>query len=194
MTVLEQKPQPVSEKFNLFHRYLLRFVKQWFYYSALRACKLYTDDHYQTATKNVLPFIRNSKLCMCYKILFWPAVFQRFFPSSALGPVFRASHIAQEPTGSFPTPILSSALFILNFCVVFIISEMISFKNILLIKIWAIHNFHINTFFKNKHFVKIRNFQTMQLHLLIPPHSGPSLVYPVLNSLVNQHDFNTEHC
>ena len=79
-------------------------MKQWFYYSVLRACKLYTDDHYQTATKNFLPFIRKSELCMCYKILFWPAIFQRFFPSSALGPVLRASHIAQEPTGSFPRP------------------------------------------------------------------------------------------
>ena len=39
-----------------------------------------------------------------YKILFWPAIFQRFFPSSALSPVLRASHIAQEPTGSFPRP------------------------------------------------------------------------------------------
>ena len=104
ITALEQKPQPVSEKFYLFHRYLLWFVKQWFYYSVLRACKLYIDDHYQMATKNVLPFIRNSELCMCYKILFWPAIFQRFFPSSALGPVLRASHIAQEPTGSFPHP------------------------------------------------------------------------------------------
>ena len=79
-------------------------MKLKFYYSVLRACKLYTDDHYQTATKNVLPFIRNNELCMCYKILFWPAIFQRFFPSSALGPVLRASHIAQEPTGSFPRP------------------------------------------------------------------------------------------
>ena len=79
-------------------------MKQWFYYSVLRACKLYTYDYYQTATKNVLPFIRNSELCMCYKILFWPAIFQRFFPSSALGPVLRASHIAQEPTGWFPRP------------------------------------------------------------------------------------------
>ena len=32
-----------------------------------RACKLYTDDHYQTAKKNALPFVRNSELCMCYK-------------------------------------------------------------------------------------------------------------------------------
>ena len=79
-------------------------MKQWFYYLLLRAWKLYKDDHYQTATKNVLPFIRNSELCMCYKILFWSAIFQRFFPSSALGPVLRASHIAQEPTGSFPRP------------------------------------------------------------------------------------------
>ena len=102
--MLEQKPQPVSEKFNLFHRYLLWFVKQKFCYSILRACKVYTDDHYQTATKNALPFIRNSELCMCYKILFWPAIFQRFLPSSALGPILRASHIAQEPTGSFPRP------------------------------------------------------------------------------------------
>ena len=101
---LEQKPQPVSEKCNIFHRYLLWFVEQWFYYSLLRACKLYTDDHCQTATKNVLPFIRNSELCICYKILFWPAIFQRFLPSSALDPVLRASHIAQEPTVSFPRP------------------------------------------------------------------------------------------
>ena len=79
-------------------------MKQWFYYSLLRACKLYTDDHCQTAKKNVLPFIRNSELCICCKILFWPAIFQRFLPSSALDPVLCASHIAQELTGSFPRP------------------------------------------------------------------------------------------
>ena len=109
ITALEQKPQPVSDKFNLFHRYLLWFVKQWFYYSVLRACNMYIDDHYQMATKNVLPFIRNSELCMCYKILFWPAIFQRFFPSSALGPVLRPSHRARANWLVSP-PILSSAL------------------------------------------------------------------------------------
>ena len=127
------------------------------------------------------------------KFCFDPPFFNGSSPRALSASIPRITHRARA-NWLVSTPILSSALFILNFCVVFIISEMISFKNILLIKIWAIHNFHINTFFKNKHFVKIRNFQTMQLHLLIPPHSGPSLVYPVLNSLVNQHDFNTEHC
>ena len=85
-------------------------MKQWFNYSLLTACKLYTDDHCQTAKKNVSPFIRNSELCICYKILFWPAIFQRYLPSSALNPVLCASHIAQKANWLVSPPFLSSAL------------------------------------------------------------------------------------
>ena len=51
---------------------------------------------------------------MLQNFVLTPPLFQQFFPSSALGPILRASHIAQEPTGSFPPLILSSALPLTN--------------------------------------------------------------------------------
>ena len=48
------------------------------------------------------------------KFCFDPPFFQRFFPSSALGPVLRASHIKQEPTGSFPRPSFLAPRFLIG--------------------------------------------------------------------------------
>ena len=109
--MLEQKPQPVLEKFNLFHRYLLWFVKQKFCYSVLRACKVYTDDHYQTATKNVLPFIRNNEWTFYVRQNF---VLTRHFSTVLALECSRPStpritHSARANWFVFP-PILSGAL------------------------------------------------------------------------------------
>ena len=67
----------------------------------LRACKLYTDDYYQTTTKtDVLPFIRNSKLCMCFDPPFLNGSCPR-----ALSAQYSAHHTSRKSrTGSFPRP------------------------------------------------------------------------------------------
>ena len=68
ITALEQKPQPVSEKFNVFHRYLLWFVKQLFYYSLLANCiqmttaKLQRKMSYRSSV--TVNFVYATKFCI----------------------------------------------------------------------------------------------------------------------------------
>ena len=76
-------------------------MKQKFCYSVLRACKLYTDDHYQRQRKMSY---RSSVTELWY-------VLQNFFLThhfSTVLPLERSRpstpRIAQEPTGSFPRP------------------------------------------------------------------------------------------
>ena len=74
---------------------------------------MYTDYYYQTATKNVLPFIHNSELCMCYFVLtrHFSTVLplERFRPSTP-----RITHRAIANWLVSP-PILSSALVLQGF-------------------------------------------------------------------------------
>ena len=88
---LEQKPQPVSEKFNLHW-----FIKQRLCYSLLRACKLYTDDHYQSATKNVLPFIRKQWTFVCVKCFVLTSHFSISSCSRALSVQYSAQHTSRK--------------------------------------------------------------------------------------------------
>ena len=67
---------------------------------------LFSTDSVQIVYRWPLP--NGNEKFMSYRssvtVNFVSAIFQRFFPLSALGPVLRALHIVQEPTGLFPRP------------------------------------------------------------------------------------------
>ena len=78
--------------------------------SLLRACNLYTDDHYQMATKNVLPFISNSELFVCNTKFCFDLPFHSFLALERSRPSTPPMTRRARANWLVSPPILSSAL------------------------------------------------------------------------------------